>query len=177
LKLARRGHEGEDEMHAGLFFMFITHSLSLNISHSQVAVFDRSLERPFNLWTERHVAQGFTWRPGSAAFRTLEESGLHRVSVIVTPADVDVSSDALRVIQVPFRVPRHGEIEIASIADSAPLRLPSQFYALRFEYLVGNAVPEVKLIFIMVDDPTFKIMRADAQLCADGELLVTASPA
>jgi hypothetical protein len=79
--------------------MFITHSLSLDISHSQVAVFDRSLERPFNLWTERHVAQGFTSRPGSAAFRTLEESRLHRVSVIVTPADVDVSSDALRVIQ------------------------------------------------------------------------------
>ena len=158
------------------FVMFVTHSFTLNVSHSQVAVFDRSLERPFNLWTEKHVAQGFAWRPGSVAFGTLEE-GLHHVSVMIMPAAVDISSGAVRVIQVPFKVPLHGEIEIASIADSVPLQPPSRLYALRFECFVGNAAPEIKLTFMMVDSPTFEILRSDAGLLAAGELLLDASPA
>jgi hypothetical protein len=95
--------------------------------------------------------------------------------VMVRPAEVDVSPGAVRAIQVPFKVPFGGDIEIASIADSVPFQLPAQLYALRFECLVGEAVPEIKLIFMMVDGPTFKIIRSDALLCRDGELLVSAS--
>jgi hypothetical protein len=156
--------------------MFIMRFYELSVSYSQVVVFHRALERPFNFWTKKHVTQGFAWRPGSAAFRTLED-GLHRVSVIVTPEEADISSEAVRAIQVPFEVPSDGNVEIASIADSVPLQLPSQLYALRFECLIGNAVPEIKLIFMKVDNPTFEILRSDAELSAAGELLVTASPA
>lgn len=156
--------------------MFLARTFTLSISYSQVAVFDRALERPFNFWTDRHAAQGFAWRPGSVSFRTLEE-GLHHVSLMVTTADVDISSGAVRAIQVPFKVPLHGEVEIASIANSVPLQLPARLYALRFECLAGNAVPEIKLTLMMVDCPTFKIIRSDMQLCPAGELLVTASPA
>jgi Competence protein J (ComJ) len=55
----------------------------LIISHSQIAVFDPSLERPFNSWTDAHVAQGFSWRPGSVSFSTLCEWGRYDVEVIV----------------------------------------------------------------------------------------------
>jgi Competence protein J (ComJ) len=156
--------------------MFTSRSFTLDVSYSQVAVFDRSLERPFNFWTDRHVAQGFAWRPRSVSFGTLED-GLHHISVMVTPEDVDISSSAARAIQVPFKVPLHGEIKIASIADSVPLQLPSQLYALRFECSVGNTAPEIKLIFTTVDSPIFKIMRSDAQWSPADELLLTASPA
>jgi Competence protein J (ComJ) len=157
-------------------YMFATRSFVLNVSHSQVVVFDRSLERPFNSWTERHVAQGFAWRPGSVAFGTVEESGPHRVSVIVAPVHVVVSSRAVRVIEVPFKVPPHGEVEIASVADTVPLQLPSQLDSLRFEYLVGSSAAEIALTFMRTGSPTFKIMHSDAEPFT-GELLLNASPA
>jgi hypothetical protein len=156
--------------------MLITHFFTLNISHSQVSVFDRRLERPFNFWTARHVAQGFAWRSGSVSFGAIEEAGPHRVSVIVVPEDIPISSRAVRAIQVPFKVPFHGDIEIASVADSFPLKLPSELNSLRFECLAGDSPPEIMLTFMKDGSPTFKILRSDAELLAD-ELLLTASPA
>lgn len=88
-------------------------SFSLLISYSQVAVFDSALEHPFNLWTERHVQQGFSWRPGSVSFATLEEAGQHDIEIDVVPDDVALSPEAIRIIQTPFEVPQSGSIELA----------------------------------------------------------------
>ena len=138
--------------------MAIRRSFTLDISYSQVAVFDRSLARPFNFWTARHVSQGFAWRSGSVAFRTLAEGGLHRVTVTVTRAAIDMPADAVRIIQVPFEVPSSGNVEVASISDSSALQIPTQLYELRFEYLNGKSVPEINLIFTNENAPTFAIL-------------------
>jgi Competence protein J (ComJ) len=146
----------------------------LSVSYSQIAVFDGGLKNPFNSWTEAHVKQGFAWRPGSVSFATLEGGGCHHVEVLAERAEM--SPQAIRAIQVPFEVPANGSIEIASIADSVPVRMPAGTYQLRFECF-GLAPPKVRFVFLRSDSPSFEILRADAELSAIGDLVVTASPA
>ena len=156
-----------------------TTSFPLNVSYSQVAVFDSDLALPFSMWTDRHANQGFAWRPGSVSFRTIEEGERYLLELAVHSGDVELSSDAARIIQVPFEVPASGSIEVASITDSMPLELPSGVYALRFECFrqESGSEPRIKLVFIRSDDPKFEVLRADAALSLTGELLLTASPA
>jgi hypothetical protein len=150
----------------------------LSVSHSQIAVFGGALAQPFSMWSERHVNQGFVWRKGTVSFRTIAD-GRHLVEVIVTAKNIDLSSEAVRVIQVPFEGPSSGSIEIASIADAFPLDLPFGMYALRFECfrLDGCLEPRIRLIFFRRADPRFEVLRADADLSITGEFLHTASPA
>ncbi|HEY5965923.1 MAG TPA: competence protein ComJ [Xanthobacteraceae bacterium] len=108
-------------------------SFPLTVSHAQLAVFGSCLKKTFNFWTEKHVHQGFAWRAGSVSFRTIEEAGRHIVEVTVSSADIPISIDAVRVIEVPFAVPANGSIEVASISDAYPLELPPGGYALRFD--------------------------------------------
>jgi hypothetical protein len=155
-------------------------SFSLSISYAQIAIFDSALERPFNDWTERHISQGFSWRPGSVSFATIEEAGRHAVQIDIAFGQADVSPKAARVIQTPFVVPRSGLIEVASISDSASFSLSSGVYALRFEYFCASAVsdPGIRFIFIKTENPSFKILRADSGLSAGpDDLLLSASPA
>lgn len=152
-------------------------SFKLSVSHSQVVIFDPSLPRPFNFWTKRHSNQGFAWRPGSVAFRTVAGGGPHLVTVSVMAAAVDVPADAVRVIQVPFEVPPSGKIEVASVPDSKALQIQPGLYQLRFECLNGKSVPEINLIFTKEDTPTFAILRSDSELSTVGELLLDAEPA
>jgi hypothetical protein len=154
--------------------MFIEHSLTLYISHSQVIVCDPSLEQPFNFWTGRHVAQGFAWRPGSASFGTINEGGLHSIDVLLTHSYVDISPLAIRAIEVPFRIPSEGNVEIASVSDSRLLQIPSSLYALRLECLQGT---KLKCLFMKIDNPKFRIARSDAALRPARDLLLTADPA
>lgn len=155
-------------------------SFSLDVSHSQVAVFDSGLQQPFNGWTESHVNQGFAWRPGSVSFATIEEAGRHSVSLDVVSGNVGVSPEAIRVIQTPFEVPQTGAIEVASVSDSVPFSLPPGTYALRFEYFCASAVsdPWIRFIFIKMVNPSFEILRADSGLSTKaGDLLLSAAPA
>lgn len=156
-----------------------TESFALDVSYSQIAVFDSSLKQPFNFWTEKHANQGFAWRVGSVSFRTIEDGGHHLVELVVASEDVELSPGAVRIIQVPFEVPSSGSIEVASISDGFPLELPSRMYALRFEYFEPSerSEPRVRFVFIKQDDPTFDVLRADPALSLIGELLVEASPA
>jgi hypothetical protein len=156
-----------------------TMSFFLSLSHSQIAVFDGRLEQPFNMWTEKHVNQGFSWRPGAVSFRTIASGGRHHVGLLITPEEVELPSDAVRIIQVPFEVPSHGSVEVASIPDARPFELRPGSYALRYECfpLDGGSEPRVNFVFMKRDNPTFSVLRADAELSLSGELLLTASPA
>lgn len=156
-----------------------TTSFPLDVSYSQIVVFDSALVKPFNDWTDRHANQGFAWRPGSVSFRTIEENERYLIEVAAHSSDVELSSDAARIIQVRFEIPASGSIEVASIADSMPLELPSGVYALRFECFQqeSGSEPRIKLVFIRRDDPKFEVLRADAELSVTGELLLTTSPA
>lgn len=156
-----------------------TTTFALDVSYSQIAVFDSGLAQPFNFWTDRHVKQGFAWRAGSVSFRTVESGGGHVVELVVTSEDVELSPDAVRIIQVPFEVPSSCSIEVASVADAFPLELPSGMYALRFECFgpSEHSEPRVRLVFVKKDNPTFDVLRADADLSLTGELLLEASSA
>lgn len=149
------------------------------VSYSQVTVFDHSLERPFNQWTDRHVVQGFSWRQGSVAFRTLAESGQHLVTVTVDVIEEELSPEAIRVIDVPFEVPADGAIEIGSISDSSLLEIPPGMYTLRFECCapVSSEAGRICLRFVRKTGSTFRIVRADPELHAEEEVLLTTSAA
>ena len=151
----------------------------MNVSYAQVAVFNHSLEQPFNAWTKKHVQQGFAWRPESVSFRTIEEAGLHSVDVIISSKDVRLSPGAVRIIQVPFKILPPGDIEIASISDAAALSFPEGIYNLRFECFApsGNIGPNIRLVFSNTNSPSFKIYRADADISLVHDLLLTADPA
>lgn len=155
------------------------HQFSISVSHSQIAIFDRLLDRPFNEWTRAHLDQGFSWRPGSVSFRTLEEAGEHNIAVFVNSNAADIPFDAVRVIEVPFEVPPSGAIELGSIADIQALFIPAGLYQLRFEcYALANSpAPRVRFVLDKNREPKFGITRADSALRSPKDLLLTASPA
>src|SRR5262245_18641170 len=129
-----------------------TSTVTVYVSYAQIAVFASNLQQPFNDWTDKHFAQGFTWRPGSVSFRTLTEAGSHFVQIDVTDHAGAVSADAVRVTEVPFEVPRDGVVEVASISDSASLTLPAGTFLLRCEFLKPDKDCErVHLVFAKKD--------------------------
>jgi hypothetical protein len=152
---------------------------SILVSYSQVTVFDHALDRPFNQWTDKHVAQGFSWRPGSAAFRTIAEGGRHLVTVAVDVTENEQPPDAVRIIDVPFEVPADGAVEIGSISDSSLLEIPSGIYRLRFECYepVSGQTARIRFLFTRDTSPTFQIVRTDPDLSPEDELLLTTSVA
>jgi hypothetical protein len=154
-------------------------SIGLEVSFGQLAVFIPSLTQPFNDWTDRHVSQGFSWRPGSVSFRSVTESGWHRIEIDILDRVGAVHSEAVRVIEVPFEVPKDGAIEIGSISESVPFSLPAGTFLLRCEFLkpVIHGEERVRLTFARGETPRFAVVRADSGLSVTGDLLTTAHPA
>lgn len=155
-------------------------SFNLDVSYSQIAIFDSALSQPFNDWTNEHVCQGFAWRKGSVSFRTLLESGLHKVEVAVTENEDRLSDSVIRAIEVPFTVPESGDIEVASISDGVHLQLPSGNYALKVEFVdkYVDGLPLVKIRLHKKEGVTkFEVLVADNELCVPDELITDALPA
>ena len=150
----------------------------ISVTYSQIGVFNHSLDRPFNEWTDRHVTQGFSWRSGTVAFATIEEDGNHPVSVEVSDDSKDPDPRVTRVIDVPFEVSPSGEIEIGSISSSVKLALSPGTYQLRFECGMGEGDPrKVAFRFFRSEQPHFGIVRADSEIETSKDLLLTALPA
>lgn len=149
------------------------------MAYGQLSIFASSLQQPFNDWTERHVAQGFAWRPGSVSFRSMVESGQHSVEIGIVEHVGDLDPEAVRAVEVPFDVPTDGFVEVGSVAETVPVSLPAGPYLLRCEFLhpAGADGERVRLTFGSKDLRHFVVVRADAELSADGELLTTALPA
>jgi len=154
-------------------------TITVDVSYGQLAVFSRALDHPFNDWTDKHLAQGFAWRPGSVSFRTLVEAGPHSIEVTVVDHVNDVDPGTVRAIDVPFQVLADGAIEVAGISDAAVVSLAPGSYLLRCEFLrSAPAAPQrVRLVFSRKDLPRFALVRADASITASGELLTTAQAA
>lgn len=159
--------------------MMTSTTFNLYVSYSQIAIFWSSLQQPFNLWTQRHIDQGFAWRPGSVSFGTLVESGTHSVQLDVTNHAEPVSAAVVRAIEVPFEVPTDGGIEVASISDSVPLSLPVGKYSLRCEFLGKDEedIERVRLVLATADVQHFAVVRGDDDLIIEDELLIAAEPA
>jgi Competence protein J (ComJ) len=152
-------------------------SARLFVTYGHMIVFDSALEHPFNDWTDAHFKQGFSWRPGSVSFLTLEEGGQYAVEIAVAEV-IDISPEAIRVIETPFEVPTSGSIEIASISESFLLTLAPGMYSLRYECFPtsNDSEDKVRFVFTRTDMPAFKILRAGAAITAGQHLLTSASP-
>lgn len=150
--------------------------VTVDVSHGQLAVFASSLQDPFNDWTDRHMAQGFAWRPGSVSFLTLVESGLHSIEINIFEHVGPLHFDAVRAIEVPFEVPADGAIEVGSVSDTVALSLRPGPALLRCEFLehiVGSG-ERVRLVFAIRDTGRFALVRADKLISVGSELLKTA---
>ncbi|MBL8171499.1 MAG: hypothetical protein JNJ50_25280 [Acidobacteria bacterium] len=152
-------------------------NLTINISYSQICVFDSSLQNPFNDWTDDHVSQGFSWRYNAVSFRTLEEFGIAEVEVVIK-SHIDIKTNTVRAIQVPFTVPENGSIDVASIEDSKSLEINPGRYTLVFETGFDNyGNMWCSLSFVSAFSEEAKILKADDELNPPPTLVMTANPA
>ena len=154
-------------------------TFSLDVSYAQICVFDSTLASPFNDWTDGHVRQGFSWRPGSVSFATLDAAGKILVR-FDRASQVDWSrSVGARIITVPFSVPPHGAVEVATITGSVALVLAAGEYELTFEHgQDADGAMWATFHFRPVAAPVAaKVVRADAALSPAAELVMTAQPA
>ena len=142
----------------------------LDVSYGQVSVFWAILANPFNDWSEAHVRQGFAWRPGSVSFKTLDDGPM---DVSVTIGASAVSADASRVIRVPFTIEKPGDLEVATIGGTWPLKIEPGEYALTFEHGLSSSNLWCHFIFHRVRHAiAAAILVADAELAPPPALLL-----
>lgn len=161
-------------------------NFKLGLIAPQIAIFSPpNLNNPFNSWEDDHIAQGFSWRPQSVSFSTLEEYGELTVEVQIVQS-FQLREDALRIIRVPFHVAEEGTVVISNLAEERKISVPSGDYGLTFEtgYLVDRAA-------ICDGAPTWsrftftsslahheaEVIRADYALSPPSQLLMRAEPA
>lgn len=152
---------------------------SINVSYRQVAVFRAALHNPFNDWTLAHFAQGFSWRPGSVSFATLQECGPIDIEVVRSTYSM-ADRAAARSIAVPFEVDASGSVEVASIGDGVALRIPAGSYRLVFEHgVVQDGKMWCRLWFEPTHDANCEavVLKADEALHPSLPLLMEADPA
>jgi hypothetical protein len=138
--------------------------IKIYLSYSQICIFQSTLQNPYNDWSDRNFSQGFSWRPGSASFRTIAEDGDHQVSLFINEPVPPLSTNCVRAFKVPFET-LDGKIEIASISDSTPLDIPPGKYILRVEILhyKSKTMPEINVrLNLGVSD--FEVSKADGEL-------------
>jgi hypothetical protein len=148
----------------------------LDVSYGQVAVFQQRLRNPFNDWRDEHVRQGFSWRPGSVSFRTMDDG---RMSVEVGRGSPLPDEDAVRVIRVPFTIDETGEVEVATIGQGVSLALKPGEYSLVFEHGRRPGGPMwSRLYWEQVQTPVkAQILKADFALSPETPLLMEADAA
>ena len=149
--------------------------IPVSLSHNQLCIFDPSLDAPFNDWTDMHVAQGFTWRPGSASFAV--DSGhptaIVDVALASEPPAVDGAESAIR---VPFEIPSSGQVEIGGVLGGAELSLPPGAYALHFLAPPTEDAP-FKLAFVASKDVEPSVLKEGSRAKVQHRYLMVASPA
>jgi len=150
---------------------------NLELAWSQISLFEANLTDPFNDWNERHLAQGFTWRPGSVSFRTVERHGDIAVTVDFI-GQLAVDPEAHRAVVVPFTC-WGGVVEISTIAQSELLEIPAGRYALLYQVGVSHGQQWVK--FGLLEAPFMPveavILRGDSEVDGRVHLLMEAEPA
>jgi len=149
-------------------------SFSINVLYSQLCIFLTKLLDPFNEWTQKNVDQGFSWRPGSVSFRSIEDGGTHYLTLSVVDTMPALNPSTIRAIEVPFKIEENASIEVGSIADGREIKLPSGVFLLRCEF---KGERKVDIIFCHCSEPHFAVIKADAELVIEEPLLTTALPA
>jgi hypothetical protein len=151
-----------------------------SILYSQLIVSDPITAPVSNDWQERHVAQGFAWRPGTVSFGTLGDVGTLRVEVLIG-AELEVRPEAVRATVVPFSVSPTGLVEISDTANEETTSVAPGEYALLCEMGYpserrGQEAEWCRLTFIPGGDVRPEILRADVGLSPQYPLLMEADP-
>ncbi|TCP69186.1 competence protein ComJ [Baia soyae] len=155
--------------------------VSLDISHSQINVFNTDLKDPFNDWTDIHVNQGFSWREGCVSFGALSDWECE-ISVKLGE-DIYENENAIRSIIVPFYVEDNG-ITLASIlSEEYIFDIPKGSYELLFHAIPleseedGLYLVRYELTFVRCATPKPRILKYDDELSPPQEFCMEAEPA
>jgi hypothetical protein len=168
-------------------------SFGLTLDYSQICIYDPILEFPGNDWDDRHVEQGFTWRPFSVSFRTFGSDDDCEVE-IWDASEISIQPNAVRAIVVPFSASMSGSVAITSALHTPKLELkliPDEYalvfeYGLREEYWQNPEYQEPYALFVptwcrltFIPDRSVEpqILRADSDLSPSYPLLMEARPA
>ncbi|QXH76122.1 competence protein ComJ [Pseudomonas salmasensis] len=147
------------------------------LSYSQFCVFLSSLDQPYNDWSVRSYAQGFAWRLGSVSFRALVDEGYHIISLFINEQVPAISADVVRAFKVPFSVIDRN-IEVGSISSTVPLELPEGDYSLQVEFIRPSSSGAYEInVHLNLGGCDFEVLRADAEIDAQGEFDIGAVPA
>lgn len=150
-------------------------SARINVSYGQLCVFDPTLDKPFNDWTEEHIRQGFAYRPGSVSFAT-EQDG--EVVVAIRRADRPPSFQKANVaIVVPFDVGEHGRVEVGSISSGMNFEVGAGRFALYFVDRNGAASPNLELVFVAGADAAPAVLKEGPTASRVGKYVLDARPA
>ncbi len=151
---------------------------NLDISYSQLVVFQKGIENPFNDWEDIHIEQGFAWRPGAVSFGSL--LGDERCQINVSAKlQVKIVDNSIRTIVVPFEV-TEGGIEIASVTQEVEIQIPTGLYELVFNVVPRTSSDQLDVYdfsFVKTVHPTARILVADKMLNPPKELSMKANPA
>jgi hypothetical protein len=145
------------------------------LSHSQIAVFEAGLESPFNDWDKTHIDQGFSWRPQSVSFATLEDGGTLSVEILAKKTFVP-DPGSVRSIRVPFKVPRQG-VEIASIISGQVVEIQPGSYSLYYETGKEGSAAWCRFTFVLDEKSIPQIVKADSGLRPPKTFKMVAVPA
>lgn len=150
---------------------------NLELSWSQVSLFDASLTDPFNDWTEGHLMQGFCWRPGSVSFKLPTRAGGLDVTVDFIDS-LRLMSEARWAIVVPFHT-WGGVIEVSTMSQSELIEIPSGRFALLYQTGIrdGHAWAHFGLLALNGTEIEPRVLRGDDVVLADAPILMEAEPA
>jgi hypothetical protein len=114
-------------------------SLVVPVVQGQISVHVKGLERPLNAWSEKAIAQGFSWREQSVSFLVFADCDGNVPVEVHVESEISLRSDAERAILVPFVVPDAGPIEVAGIYEERGhcVQIPPGRYCL--VYQLGHA--------------------------------------
>ena len=147
------------------------------ISWYQVVVHDEAAGDGYNGWLPEHVRQGFSWRPGSVSFATLDNSIMQ--CTVALASHPTMHADARRAFSVPFKVSSASSLYVAASLDRWNIRLPAGDYALYFQH--GVSIPDHRLwgelVFVPEPNAVARVLVADAELNPPDPLLLSAQPA
>lgn len=169
-------------------------SFNLGLLYTLFYVHNYGLEYPFNDLDDQHIAQGFSWRPESVSFESLNSSPYLAVEVHLED-EIRLEDDTVRAILVPFSVTSSKGIVITDVTAADPgdevvLILKGE-YSLLFETgfreefrndpaYQGRSLSLLptwcRLTFIPQQSTQAKILRADEGLSPVDPLLMEANP-
>ncbi len=141
-----------------------------------IAVHLPELLHPLNDWRSIHGKQGFSWRPGSVSFATIDADGNSPLFVEIRESYSQPIS-AIRVVKVPFEVGSAGVI-VRETVQKWNVPIPEGYYALFFTIEPLGESWKYHLSFIPTKEiPQAEIILADELLSPPDELLMEAEPA